>query len=118
MEMDMRRSRSEKRSSNAERIHVSDASEKIVSQTRKFTKVETAVDSRGSLALEDWISESERPIRIGREMGANSRVLRLASIARYRMKRRMTIAEKIFRSEQYRSALPSTNSEAEMAPSP
>jgi len=80
MEMDMRRSRSEKRSANAERIHVSDALEKIVSQTQKSANVETAVDSRGSLALEDWISESERPIRIGGEMGANSRVLRLASI--------------------------------------
>ena len=97
---------------------MSDESEKIVSQTRKFTKVETAVDSRGSLALEDWISESERPIRIGGEMGANSRVLRLASIARYRMKRRMTIVEKILRSEQYRSALPASNSEAERTPLP
>jgi len=81
---------------------VSDEAEKIVSQTQKFAKAETALASRGSLPLEACISESKRPIRIGGEMGANSRVLRLASIARYRMKRRMTIVEKSFRSEQHR----------------
>ncbi len=97
---------------------MSDASEKIVSQTQKFAKAETAVESRGSLPLEACISESKRPIRIGGEMGANSRVLRLASIARYRTKRRVTIAERAGRSEQYGSALPSTDGEPEGAPLP
>jgi hypothetical protein len=36
----------------------------------------------GALPLEAYVSESKRPIRIGGEMGANSRVLQLASIAR------------------------------------
>ena len=100
MEMDTRKLRSEKRSADAERIHVSDESEKTVSETQKFDKVEPAVESRGSLPLENYVSESKGLIRIGGEMGANSRVLRLASIAQYRTKRRMTIVEKIGRSVQ------------------
>ena len=97
---------------------MSDESEKIVSQTQKFEKLETAVESQGSLPLQAYVSESKRPIRVGAEMGANSRVLRLASIARYRTKRRMTTVKKIGRSEQYRSALPATNSEADIVPLP
>jgi hypothetical protein len=97
MEMDTRKLRSETRSANAERKHVSDESEKIVSQTQK---VETAVESRGSLPLKAYVSDSKRPIRIGAEMGANSRVLRLSSIAQYRTKRRRTTAERASRSEQ------------------
>lgn len=100
MEMDMRRLRSEKRSANAERIPVFHESEKIVSQTQKFENVEPAVECRGSLPLKSYVSESKGLIRIGDEMGANSRVLRLASISQYRTKRRMTIAKRSGHSEQ------------------
>ena len=97
---------------------MSHESEKIVSQTQKFEEAQTVVESRRSLPLEAYVSRSKRPIRIGGEIGANSRVLQLASIARYRTKRRMTIAERAGRSEQHGLDMTSTNGEPEIASLP
>ena len=66
---------------------------KILRQPLTLEKTQTSVENRKP-TLEDQVSESRRFVRTEGDPGENSRVLRLASIARYRAKRRTTTAEK------------------------
>ena len=89
---------------------MSDESEKILRHARKLDKAETSFERRESMSPGNYVPESKGLIRRGGDIGGNSRVLRLTSIAQYRTKRRMMTAEKAGRSEQPGPALPAADS--------
>ena len=67
--------------------------EKILPRPSTLGEMKTSVENRKP-ALGDQVSKSRRFVRTEGDLGVNSRVLQLTSIAKYRTKRRTTTAEK------------------------
>jgi len=98
--MATRKSQFELGSENLERIHVLDQPEEILRDPQTLDHMQTPVAERGPASLGDCVFQSKRFTLTGKDPRDNSRILRLASIAQYRRKRRMMTAEKAGRSEQ------------------
>ena len=78
--------------------------ETILRRPRTVDKTQTAIENQTPTAPGDDAPESKRLSLAGSEPEDNSRILQLASIAQYRAKRRMAMAEKTRQCEQLEPA--------------
>jgi hypothetical protein len=92
MEMATRKSQFKARSASAERIHVPAKDEEISGELRVSKEPLTPVGNPPPAVTVR--EESTRVMRRGDEPGGKSRILKLASIAQYRAKRRITTGQK------------------------
>jgi hypothetical protein len=94
METATRKLQFETGSKKLERIHVLDQPRKILRHPQALDKTQTPVAEHAPASLGDYVFASKGFTLTGKDPRDNSRILRLASIARYRRKRRMITAEK------------------------